>query len=858
MTIKYRDAANLLYVLPATRFPFAWDTGTNRPEYITTTGVRTLVSNLNYFVYYVYSIQDPRTGEGLSLVSATSEFGTITDAQAHSWGNIQSNYPNTNDGEVRPLYKYIFQYRSNYGVTNKYSVLREVTDIRKQEVTQGTTIAGSIAASQVTLVPTVTGETNAQSGIDGNALDISDLQDTAAVHLGRIETNEDDISTLQSSSHPELTIDGSYDYATLDVPTQVLTLNQVDYDTDIDNTPTTLPTSSTWQDVIDNGTATVTDNIFANNFKVTETQQIAVVGTSILSANTTGNNLSGLGYGALLLNTEGRDNVAVGTLALRNNTTGAGLTAIGNQALYSNTTAFYNVAIGDASLQNTTGQNNTSLGSYSGNSNTTGENNIFLGYRAGFNQTINDNLLIIDNQDRTSTALELSNSLIYGVFDSDPLNQTIRINGKLGINRNPDSVYELDITGEGRFSGSLNASSFNIVNANWGFQLSSSNLRMKSFDGWQFYSTNTSSTVASINSTGVGQLAQGTLDADVANLGDIRGGTENIDGLTVSINGEEISNANPTLDEVTVNGNSLSSGYLNYFNGTNIAPSPAFTDGTNIGIETDDPNALLDMYNGSFAIEGATWNDATRPAIGSGYVGLIDGEIWAHSAIYPAHIAGLLRLSAGGNDASTFAKSWIDISGQSNVADLNNNIVFGTASTEKMRISSDGEVTIHNGATVADAPVIGIDIFRLDDATNGTINMDGLTISYNGDDLLQIISDSIAGAGGTDFNYTTQNLTETSGAVTWDTDDGIHAAVTIDETTVITLSNVIDGQTGNIAITQGDSGDDNVTFVHAGLTVKWRGNDTDLTNLSGAIDVISYWRGGSILYVTLGSNYTTQ
>jgi hypothetical protein len=110
----------------------------------------------------------------------------------------------------------------------------------------------------------------------------------------------------------------------------------------------------------------------------------------------------------------------------------------------------------------------------------------------------------------------------------------------------------------------------------------------------------------------------------------------------------------------------------------------------------------------------------------------------------------------------------------------------------------------------------------------------------------------------TDLAQTVTTLTETAGAVSWNYNDGNSATVTIDETTVITMSNVPDGGEGTIAITQGDAGDDDVTFVHAGLTVKWRGDDQELTDTSGAIDLVSYKRLGSNLFLTLGSNYVTQ
>ena len=131
------------------------------------------------------------------------------------------------------------------------------------------------------------------------------------------------------------------------------------------------------------------------------------------------------------------------------------------------------------------------------------------------------------------------------------------------------------------------------------------------------------------------------------------------------------------------------------FKGTVAVPSGGFTvggstfvvKGGNVGIGTTAPLSKLDVNDGGIALKGAISNDAPRPVIGSGYAGLINGEIWAHSSVYPSNIAGLLRLSGGGienNDAS--AKSWIDISGYSNIADLSNTIVFGTNGTERMRI----------------------------------------------------------------------------------------------------------------------------------------------------------------------------
>jgi hypothetical protein len=140
---------------------------------------------------------------------------------------------------------------------------------------------------------------------------------------------------------------------------------------------------------------------------------------------------SAIGNGTLYKNTTGYYNVAIGGYSLYANTTGFNNIAIGYNSLTDNTTGYGNFALGFSSLySNTTGYNNTAIGSYSGFV-STGSANIFLGYYAGRRQTVLDNLLIIDNQDRSSAAQEITNSLIYGVFAAAPENQTLRINAIL-------------------------------------------------------------------------------------------------------------------------------------------------------------------------------------------------------------------------------------------------------------------------------------------------------------------------------------------------------------------------------------------------------------------------------------------
>lgn len=174
------------------------------------------------------------------------------------------------------------------------------------------------------------------------------------------------------------------------------------------------------------------------------------IGAYALEKNTTGQWNIGIGENTNQFNQTGHYNMCIGTMA------GLGVSGnshdedvfIGYKTGYSVTTGSGNIGIGIyAQRYNQSGANNTTIGSYagqgvSGNSNSnntfigrtsgykieTGSNNVFIGFKSGYNQSILSNLLIIDNQDRGNVATELDESLLYGVFDADPINQKLKIN----------------------------------------------------------------------------------------------------------------------------------------------------------------------------------------------------------------------------------------------------------------------------------------------------------------------------------------------------------------------------------------------------------------------------------------------
>jgi hypothetical protein len=167
-----QDSSSRVSFLPATRFPFAWNSGTNLPQYITSTGTRTSVTSTNFFVYFVYATQNPVAGAPLKVISATSQFTNITNARAFNWVDIQNTYSIIgNDNEIRPLYRLIFETRSSgggaYDVGAKYSVLRETQDLRKAAITSTLSATGSIPATSVTVVPAGNiASTNVQSALE--------------------------------------------------------------------------------------------------------------------------------------------------------------------------------------------------------------------------------------------------------------------------------------------------------------------------------------------------------------------------------------------------------------------------------------------------------------------------------------------------------------------------------------------------------------------------------------------------------------------------------------------------------------------------------------------------------------------
>lgn len=139
-----------------------------------------------------------------------------------------------------------------------------------------------------------------------------------------------------------------------------------------------------------------------------------------------------IGEGAGGENVNGNQNICIGISA----GTGGGVSNIniGTFAGIFNH-GLGNVIVGESSGYSLYSSNyNTFIGYKAGWANQ-GSGNIIIGHKANYLGRFVDNELVIDNQERGTTEadslLYRNNSLIYGVFDATPANQTLDVNAKL-------------------------------------------------------------------------------------------------------------------------------------------------------------------------------------------------------------------------------------------------------------------------------------------------------------------------------------------------------------------------------------------------------------------------------------------
>jgi hypothetical protein len=189
---------------------------------------------------------------------------------------------------------------------------------------------------------------------------------------------------------------------------------------------------------------------------------IIAIGAGASLLNVTGSGIVAVGHHAAMSSTSG-DNLAIGNDALLFNTTGSGNVTIGNASMQNNITGFWNTVVGNAgfisgkSSQNclmgyqvgyltNNGGTNTAFGAYSMWSNVSGAGNAMFGYYSGYYETAG-NRFYVDNQDRGNLANGRSMALMYRVFAATTANQSLAINGKVGINGAATTTSPLNVSG---------------------------------------------------------------------------------------------------------------------------------------------------------------------------------------------------------------------------------------------------------------------------------------------------------------------------------------------------------------------------------------------------------------------------
>ena len=103
------------------------------------------------------------------------------------------------------------------------------------------------------------------------------------------------------------------------------------------------------------------------------------------------------------------------------------------------------------------------------------------------------------------------------------------------------------------------------------------------------------------------------------------------------------------------------------------------------------------------------------------------------------------------------------------------------------------------------------------------------------------------------FKNATQTLSGTT--PTYNCSTSVNAKITLTGNTTATLTNLVDGMSGNFYITQDGTGGHTLTLSPTPKVINGGGGVVTLTGTAGSTDIISWAYDGTNLYVTYGLNY---
>ena len=177
---------------------------------------------------------------------------------------------------------------------------------------------------------------NSQTGIV--VLDADDVSDAATTNKFTTQADIARLSNTSGTNTGDITLSGAYDYITLSG--QDIVRSQVDYNTDISNTPSSLPTSSTLDDVTTNGNTTA-NNISIGNITATGSTVNSFINTDynsnqglLVQGSSAATNIVSAFPGFGIVNTDQTDNNYCGILFSDN--AGGGNGASGFYSIFEN------------------------------------------------------------------------------------------------------------------------------------------------------------------------------------------------------------------------------------------------------------------------------------------------------------------------------------------------------------------------------------------------------------------------------------------------------------------------------------------------------------------------------------------
>ena len=195
--------------------------------------------------------------------------------------------------------------------------------------------------------------------------------------------------------------------------------------------------------------STITGNFSSfgsvNNVKIAGLNNEVFIGSQPTNCGTCAFN-TGLGNGALALNTDGTYNTGLGSSALSSNTTGGINTAAGAFSMAANTTGYSNVAVGvNAMLVSTTGFQNVAVGGGALEAQTTGQENTAVGYDAGISLTTGfRNTYLGWNAKNGAKGIE---NVAIGYYSGSSMTDSTAQNVTIGVNAGRNASQKTNMVG---------------------------------------------------------------------------------------------------------------------------------------------------------------------------------------------------------------------------------------------------------------------------------------------------------------------------------------------------------------------------------------------------------------------------